>query len=106
MPTYQDEKGKWYYRVYVDDIFGNRKQKQGSGFATKKEAQKAERELVMLGIVGECNMTFEELWNKYDEFIKLKGLKQLKSEGETKELENGIEREMENIKENYRALLE
>ena len=41
-----------------------------------------------------------------DEFIKLKGLKQLKSEGETKELENGIEREMENIKENYRALLE
>ena len=72
MPTYQDEKGKWYFRVYVDDIFGNRKQKQGSGFATKKEAQKAERELVMLGIVGECNMTFEELWNKYDEFIKLK----------------------------------
>ena len=72
MPTYQDEKGKWYFRVYVDDIFGNRKQKQGSGFATKKEAQKAERELVMLGVVGECNMTFEELWNQYDEFIKLK----------------------------------
>ena len=68
---YQDEKGKWYFRVYIDDIFGNRKQKERSGFATKKEAQKAERELVMLGVVGECDMTFEELWNNYNEFIKV-----------------------------------
>lgn len=36
MPVYKDEKrGTWYFRVYIEDKFGNRKQKSRSGFKTK-----------------------------------------------------------------------
>ena len=40
MPVYKDEKrGTWYFRVYIEDKFGNRKQKSRSGFKTKGEAK-------------------------------------------------------------------
>ena len=35
MPVYQDKKTKnWKFRVYADDIFGNRKQFERTGFDT------------------------------------------------------------------------
>lgn len=33
----------WYFRVYYTDLYGNRKQKEGAKFFTKKEAQEEER---------------------------------------------------------------
>ena len=45
MPVYQDKKTKnWKFRVYADDVFGNRKQFERTGFATKKEAQQEQQE--------------------------------------------------------------
>lgn len=73
MPVYQNKQTKrWKYRVYANDIFGNRKQFEKGGFATKREAQFAERELLSQDRVGECNLTFEELWELYKEHISLK----------------------------------
>ena len=73
MPVYQNKQTKkWKYRVYATDIFGNRKQFEKGGFATKREAQFAERELLSQDRVGECNLTFKELWELYKEHISLK----------------------------------
>ena len=42
MPVYYDEKGKFYkVRMYITDVYDNRKQKQFGHFKTKREALKA-----------------------------------------------------------------
>ena len=77
MPTYQNKKTKlWEYRVYANDIYGNRKQYEKGGFKTKKEAQQAEMELKSLDKVQDCTITFMQLWNNYQQFIALKQKKQ------------------------------
>ena len=72
MPVYYNEgKKTWKYRTYADDVYGNRKQFEKSGFKTKREALKAERELKDDGCL-ECNMTFDQLCNEYLDFKKVK----------------------------------
>ena len=76
MPVYQDKKTKkWYYRAYADDVYGNHKQFEKHGFKTKKEATTAESELCTSD-EKECTISFMELWEDYDKYIKLKLKKQ------------------------------
>jgi len=77
MPVYQDKKTKkWKFRVYADDIYGNRKQFERKGFATKKDAINAEMAFKMADRFEISNITFYELWLKYKEYKEL----QLKSQ--------------------------
>ena len=63
MPVYQDKKTKkWKFRVYANDVFGNRKQFERTGFATKKEAQQAEAEFKLCDKSDYSKMTFNDLW--------------------------------------------
>lgn len=82
MSVYKDQgKGTWYVMVRYDDWTGKRKQKCKRGFATKKEAQKWEREFSMQQ-GADLDMTFKsfcELYKK-DIMVQLKG-----STWETKE---------------------
>ena len=72
MPVYQDKKTKnWKFRVYADDVFGNRKQFERTGFATKKEAQQAEMEFKMCDKSDYSKMTFNDLWLEYMNYKKL-----------------------------------
>lgn len=72
MPVYQDKKTKnWKFRVYTDDIFGNRKQFERTGFATKKEALQAEMEFKMRDKSDYSKMTFNDLWLEYMNYKKL-----------------------------------
>ncbi|MBE6149778.1 MAG: site-specific integrase [Firmicutes bacterium] len=68
MAIYKDKKrGTWYFRVYIDDKFSNRKQKCKSGFKTKGEA-KNEEQLFLLKNKEQnidCNITFQELCEIY-----------------------------------------
>jgi integrase len=74
MPQYYDEENKnWKFRVYATDANGIRKQRERSGFKTKKEAKQAEEEFLKnFGKTPSDDMTFEELWNNFDEYTKLK----------------------------------
>ena len=73
MPVYQNKKnGTWKYRVYAEDIYGQRKQFEKSGFATKREAQFAERERALTQCSGESEITFSQLWEEYKEYIELR----------------------------------
>ena len=73
MPVYQNKKTKkWEYRAYANDIYGNRKQFEKTGFNTKKEAQDAERELLSLDKVSYCDLSFQELWDNYKQYMSLK----------------------------------
>lgn len=66
MPVYQDKKTKkWKFRVYADDVFGNRKQYERKGFATKKEAQQSEINFLMQDKSDYSKMTFNDLWIEY-----------------------------------------
>lgn len=74
MALYYDEKKKqWKFRVYVTDINEIKKQKERTGFKTKKMAKLAEEEFVdnYTKLPSE-NITFLELWKNYEEFAKLK----------------------------------
>lgn len=72
MPVYQDKKTKkWKFRVYADDVFGNRKQFERTGFATKKEALQAEMEFKMCDKSNYSKMTFNDLWLEYIKYKKL-----------------------------------
>lgn len=73
MPVYQDKNSKhWYYRVYANDSFGNRKQYQNGGFRTKRDAIEAERDFVIATKDGYCDITFGKLWEIYKEHIETK----------------------------------
>ena len=72
MPVYQDKKTKkWKFRVYADDVFGNRKQFERTGFATKKEALQAEMKFKMCDKSDYSKMTFNDLWLEYMNYKKL-----------------------------------
>lgn len=72
MPVYRNKTNKnWRFRTYTNDVFGNRKQYERTGFATKKEAQEAEMKFRMNEKVGISKITFNELWLEYKEYKKL-----------------------------------
>ncbi len=82
MPVYQvKSKSKstrngntWYYRCYYNDIYGNRKQMESKKFATKKEAQIAEREFLEKLVVTDqtdYSVTFKKI---YSEWLSFKSL--------------------------------
>ena len=84
MPIYQDKKIKLYkYRTYIKNVDGTITQKQKNGFKTKKEARNAEKKLLLENekyldrvLNEERNInsiiSFEDLWNEYNSYIKLK----------------------------------
>ena len=77
MPVYQNkETKKWKFRVYTDDVYGNRKQFERKWFNTKKEAIQAERDFLLQDKNEIANMTFNDLWIKYKDYKEL----QLKSQ--------------------------
>jgi integrase len=70
MALYKDEKrNTWYFRIYIEDEFGHKKQKCKSGFYTKREAKEAELKFISLSHSDYSDLTFQEL---YDIFIKSK----------------------------------
>ena len=79
MPIYQDKKTKTYmYRTYIKNIDGVSIQKQKRGFKTKKEAREAEKRLILENEKElnnndeDYSISFEDLWNEYNSYIKLK----------------------------------
>ena len=77
MPVYQNKTTKlWKYRVYANDIYGVRRQFEKSGFKTKKEALKAANDFINDDNSRITDITFEELWNNYKDYIVLKQKKQ------------------------------
>lgn len=73
MPVYQDKKSKrWYFRCYISDSNGIRKQRQRNGFNSKREAQASEREYLSKEQHINDNITFYALWEEYSKFAKVK----------------------------------
>lgn len=60
----------WFYKTSIEDVFGNKKPIVSKKFATKTEAQRAERELLSQVDNGykASDMTFAELYEKFREF--------------------------------------
>ena len=84
MPVYQDKKTKkWFFRTYADDPYGNRKQYERSGFATKKLAQKAESDFKFDYKNIKSDITFQELYDMYinykDFHLKAQSMRAIKS---------------------------
>jgi len=70
MAIYKDNKRKsWYFRIYIEDQYGNKKQKCRSGFKTKSEAKEKEIEFLSSIKTDISDITFQEL---YDIYIKSK----------------------------------
>lgn len=66
MAVYKDlKRNSYYFRVYVTDIYGNRKQKERSGYKTKRLAQEAEIIFINSCKQDNTGMTFIELYNVY-----------------------------------------
>ncbi|MGE5455961.1 MAG: site-specific integrase [Ignavibacteriales bacterium] len=62
-----NKRGTWYFRVYIEDKYGNRTQKQKSGFRTKGEAKDEENRFLLESKKEYSDLTFQEL---YDIFLK------------------------------------
>lgn len=60
----------WFYRTFVEDVFGGRKPVVSKKYATKSEALKAEREFLTKVDEGfkHNDMTFRELYDKFRAF--------------------------------------
>lgn len=70
MAIYKDKKrNTWYFRIYIENEKGEKKQKCRSGFKTKNEAKEYE-----LKFLAECKKTFEDMTflELYDIYIKHK----------------------------------
>ena len=75
MPVYKDEqRGTWYFKCNYRDWQGEIKTKMKRGFATKKEAQKCEREFIEMQS-GNMNMKLAAFVEVYfnDKGTRLKG---------------------------------
>lgn len=66
MAVYKDKiRNTWYFRIYVSEKSGVRKQKSRSGFRTKGEAKKAENDFI-INYSNSCdNVLFYELYKVY-----------------------------------------
>ena len=68
---YKDKKrNTWYFRVYVEDKYGNKKQKERSGFKTKNDAKNAEIQFVKDANSNSNELLFQELYDIYIGWIK------------------------------------
>ena len=68
--VYKDNKRKtWYFRTYIIDKYGNKKQIERSGFKTKSEAKLEESNFLINKQIDDEDLTFQEL---YDIYIKSK----------------------------------
>ena len=59
---------KWYFMVYYNDMYGNRKRKKSKLFLTKSEAEDEESEFrlkIKLGDEDDINISFEALFNEW-----------------------------------------
>lgn len=68
MAIYKDKiRDTWYFRIYVQDKFGNKKQKCRSGFKTKGEAKKEEQLFLLKNEKHnfDNNISFQELYEVY-----------------------------------------
>ena len=73
MPVYQDKRTKkWKFRVYADDVYGNRKQYERKGFNTKKEALEAEISFKLSNKSEYSKTTFNDLYNDYISYKRLR----------------------------------
>lgn len=56
-----------FFKVNYQDSFGNNKQKTSKNYATKKEAQDAERLFLVTftNKIEDNNMTFKDLYNEF-----------------------------------------
>ena len=70
MAVYKDtSRGTWYFRIYIEDKYGMKKQKCRSGFKTKTLAKEEEIRFINNFNRNYTDMTFQEL---YDIYIKSK----------------------------------
>lgn len=66
MPIYKDKKrNTWYFRAYIKDIYGTKKQVCRSGFATKSEAKLAENSYISNMSKNYCDFLFIDLYEEY-----------------------------------------
>ena len=66
MSIYKDTKrNTWYFRTYVEDKNGIRKQKTRSGFKTKNQAKYAESEFLMNYEINNSDIPFIDLYKEY-----------------------------------------
>jgi hypothetical protein len=62
---------KWYYSICYKTINGERKRKKSKLYATKLEAQEAERQfLIANSINSKININFEEMYYQYLNYNK------------------------------------
>lgn len=72
IPTYKDEKtGTWYCKFYYTDWQGQKRQKLKRGFSRQKDAKDWER-LFLDQFAKNPDITFEALYLKYKEYIRLR----------------------------------
>lgn len=84
MPVYQDKKSKlWFFRCYITEKNGIRKQRQKNGFKTKREALASERDFLnnkQKELIRKDNdnneILFSKLWEEYSMHAKIKQKKQ------------------------------
>ena len=66
MAVYKDSKrNTWFFRLYIEDEYGNKKQKMRSGFRTKTEAKESEQEFLATIQNDYNNLTFKELYKEF-----------------------------------------
>lgn len=71
MAVYKDKKrNTWYFRIYVDDKNGQRKQKTRSGFKSKTDAKLAESEFLLNYNVSYDDILFSDLYKVYINYKK------------------------------------
>jgi len=56
---------KWYFSICYLTANGERKRKKGQLYATKQEAQEAERQFLLDNTHNRTDMTFEEMYKQY-----------------------------------------
>lgn len=88
MSIYKDSKrNTWYFRVYVEDNNGIKKQKCRSGFKTKAEAKQEELKFISSYNQNRANITFYELYKTYlkdrKQRLKLQSIKTIECRFET-----------------------
>lgn len=66
MAVYKDKKrNSWYFRTYIEDKFGNKKQISRSGFETKRETKEEESKFLLEIKREYADITFQELYDIY-----------------------------------------
>ena len=66
MSVYKDlKRGTWYFRVYIEDKYGIKKQKCRSGFKTKTIAKEEEIKFLSTFNPNFTEMSFQQLYSSF-----------------------------------------